>query len=78
MFEDIFAKIFIIGFGAFLILCGYADYKHSTENAKQKYRVETPDHIYYTNEYTIRDGCAIFISYVSSKQITVCGSYEIR
>lgn len=36
MFEDIFARMFIIGIVTFMLFCGYADYKQSTENAKQK------------------------------------------
>lgn len=65
--------LFIVAVLALTTSCTSKDYK---------YMIETPDNYFYTDNYTVKDGCISFeedcTCTESGKQAsTVCGSYTI-
>jgi hypothetical protein len=54
----------------------------SCVNQDKKYRIETPDNYFYTDSYTVKDGCITFeeecdCTESGMQASTVCGSYTI-
>lgn len=54
----------------------------SCVNQDKKYRIETPDDYFYTDSYTVKEGCITFeeeceCTESGVQSYTVCGSYTI-
>lgn len=54
----------------------------SCVNQDKKYRIETPDNYFYTDSYTVKDGCITFEEECDCNESgvqssTACGNYTI-